>query len=215
MIDIKLLRENPEQVREAIGKKKFACDLDSILELDKTRRIFIKDAEQLRARQKAANNEMSKLEKGSPEFLKKIKELKVLADKYKECLSQQQAAEEAWQKALLTIPNLPHESVPVGKDEKDNQVLHTWGDPEAASPHARPHYEIPWFQQLVDLPRGTKVTGAGFPFFVGDMAKLVRGLISFFLDEADQAGYVEILPPLVVNAASATATGPASRVIFS
>jgi seryl-tRNA synthetase len=83
----------------------------------------------------------------------------------------------------------------------------TWGDIPAEQPHQIPHWEFPWFSEIVDFARGSKVTGAGFPFYLGDGARLVRALIQFFLDEANKAGYLEVLPPIFVNEASATATG--------
>ena len=85
--------------------------------------------------------------------------------------------------------------------------MHTWGDPASVSPHATPHWEIPWLSDHVDLARGVKVTGAGFPFFTGSMARTVRALLQLFLDENSKAGYTEVMPPILVNAASATATG--------
>ena len=109
--------------------------------------------------------------------------------------------------SFLTIPNMPHESVPDGIGEDENHVISTWGSPEDSSPHAVPHYEIPWFDEMIDFPRGVKVAGAGYPFYMGDMSKLVRALINFFLEEASFRGYEEIHSPIVVNAPSATATG--------
>ena len=207
MIDIKFLRENLDLVCEGIRKKKFDCDLDNFLALDKKRRAIIGAAEKARARQKSANSEMAKLKKDSPEFLKKVKALKNLSSQVKELQSQQQNIETSWQSVAMTIPNLPHASVPVGDDENDNEVVKTWGDQNAASSHAKPHYNINGFEKHVDLSRGAKVTGVGFPFIFGDLAQLTRALISFFLDEAQNAGYIEIIPPLLVNAESATATG--------
>ena len=109
------------------------------------------------------------------------------------------------------MPYIPHDSVPVAPDPTGNVTASTWGlaggQPPSKAPHQVPHYEIPWFAQVVDFARGVKVTGAGFPFYVGDGARLVRALLQFFLEEAAKAGYVEVAPPVFVNAASATATG--------
>ncbi len=207
MIDLKLLREHPEQVREAVRVKKFICDIDAILALDEKRRSIVTRAEEARGRQKSANSEVAGLPKGTPEFLEKIGQMKELAGEVKELQKEQQEVDEKWKQQLLTIPNIPHDSVPEGDDENDNQVVRTWGDPSEVSTHGVPHYDLPFFQKYVDLAGGAKVTGAGFPFFIGPMARLVRALIRFFLEEAAGAGYVEILPPLMVNAASATATG--------
>lgn len=207
MIDIKLLREQPDFVRSAISKKKFAVDIDAVLSIDVERRRIIAETETARAQQNAANNEMARLPKGSPEFLEKVKEMKGLSASVKELQAKQAEVEERFQTAFLQLPNLPHESVPVGRTEEDNIVHKTWGDITSASPHAKPHFDLPWFAKMVDLERGVKVTGAGFPFYTGDMARLVRSLLGFFLDENTACGYVEVMSPIVVNAASATATG--------
>ena len=207
MIDINHLRQGLEGLKTAIARKKFECDLDSLVELDKRRREAISEAEQARAGQKAANAEMSQLTKGSPEFLAKVAEMKGLAGNVKDLEGVSKVANEQFQEAFLSIPNLPHESVPEGKGEEDNQTVSTWGEVEGDFPHAVPHYDIPWFEQVIDFPRGVKVAGAGFPFYLGEMSQLVRALINFFLEEAGKNGYQEVHCPIVVNAASAMATG--------
>ena len=150
---------------------------------------------------------MSKLEKGSPEFLEKVAQMKEVAAEVKELEAIAKQADDRFQEAFLSIPNIPHESVPDGKSEDDNQVVSTWGEVEGDFPNALPHYDIPWFDQLIDFPRGVKVVGAGFPFYLGQMSQLVRALINFFLEEGGANGYREVHSPIVVNAASATATG--------
>ncbi|MEM8868536.1 MAG: serine--tRNA ligase [Verrucomicrobiota bacterium] len=207
MIDVKLLREQPDQVRSAIATKKFSCDIDAALELDSLRRWKITEAETARAAQKAANKEMAVLPKGSPEFIAKVQEMKQIAAKAKELEAAAKEADEKFQEALLTIPNIPDPSVPVGKGEDENVVASTWGDAKADFPDALPHFDIPWFESRVDFARGVKATGAGFPFYIGEMSRLVRAMINFFLQEAQENGYEEVLPPIVVNAESATATG--------
>ena len=207
MIDVNYLRGDMNGLKAAISRKKFECDLDSLVELDKRRREAISEAEQARAGQKAANTEMSQLPKGSPEFLAKVAEMKELAGKVKDLEAVAKGADEQFQEAFLSIPNLPHESVPDGTGEEDNQTISTWGEVEGDFPHAVPHYDIPWFEKLIDFPRGVKVAGAGFPFYLGEMSQLVRALINFFLEEAGKNGYQEVHSPIVVNAPSATATG--------
>ena len=207
MINIKLLREQPDFVRAAIANKKFTCDIDAILALDTTRRAKITDAEQARAAQKAANKDMASLPKGSPEFIEKVKEMKAIGGKAKELEAEAKAADEAFQEAFLSIPNLADPSTPIGKGEDENEVAATWGDADAEFPHALPHFDIPWFESRVDFARGVKVAGAGFPFYVGEMSRMVRALVNFFLEEARLGGYEEVLPPIVVNDESATATG--------
>ena len=207
MIELTYFRNKFNNLKDSISRKKFACELDLAAKLDHERREAITAAEKARAGQKSTNVEMSQLPKGSPEFIEKVKEMKSLASKVKELESVAKQANEAFQEAFLTIPNIPHESVPDGKGEEDNQVISTWGNIEEEFPNAIPHYDIPWFEQMIDFPRGVKVAGAGYPFYLGDMSKLVRALINFFLDEASNNGYEEIHSPIVVNAESATATG--------
>ena len=207
MLDPKLIRETPELVRAAIAKKHLDVDLDAVLALDSAWRNQLQDVEQLRAKQKAANTEMAKLKKGSPEFVAKVQEMKTVSAQVKERDSQLKETEEKWKQAMLSLPNIPHSSVPEGRTPEENVVYSTHGDIATVSPDAKPHFDIPGFEKLFDFARGAKVTGAGFPFYVGDGAKLVRALLQLFLDEDTKAGYVEVNPPVMVNAASATATG--------
>lgn len=207
MIEISKLRNELASLKVAVARKKFACDLDALVELDQKRREAISAAEQARAGQKSTNTEMAQLPKGSPEFTAKVAEMKELAAKVKELEAVAKEADDAFNEAFMTVPNVPHESVPDGKGEEDNQTVSTWGNIEGEFPHALPHYDIPWFDQMIDFARGVKVTGAGFPFYLGDMSRLVRALINFFLEEASNKGYEEVHSPIVVNAASATATG--------
>ncbi len=207
MIDLKILRDHPERVREAVGQKGADCDVDAVLEADRTRRAALREVEDLRSRRKAANAEMAALPKGSPEFRGKVGEMKRLSAELKEKEAGLRTVETAWEEAILSIPNLPHESVPVAPDPSGNRVHSTWGEAGTDNPYARPHYDIPWLEDVVDFRRGGKVTGAGFPFYRGDGARMVRALVQFFLSEAAARGYEEMYPPLLVNEASATATG--------
>ena len=207
MLDPKLVRESPDIVRAAIARKHLAVDLDAVLAVDAAWRAQLQEAEHLRAKQKAANAEMAALPKGSPEFAEKVREMKAVSAQAKERDAALKATEEKFREAMLALPNLPHPSVPDGAGPADNVVHATHGDPAGVSPHAVSHWEIPGFDRAFDFGRGAKVTGAGFPFYVGDGARLVRALLSFFLDEDVRAGYTEVAPPIFVNAASATATG--------
>ncbi len=207
MLDPKLLRDSPEIVRAAIARKHLDVDLDAILALDASWRALLVEVEALRSKQKAANNEMAAAKKGSPEFLAKVQEMKAVSQEIKakdEILKQ---TEEKCHAAMLSLPNIPHASVPDGRTPEENKVYATNGAIESASSHAQPHWEIPGFANLIDFARGAKVTGAGFPFLVGEGAKISRALLQFFLDEDVKAGYTEVSPPIFVNAASATATG--------
>ena len=206
MIDVKILRENPDKLKAKIALKKFDCDIDAILAFDTVRRQAVSDFEAARAAQNAASKAMAELPKGSDEFKAKVVELKAVSAKVKELQAAADECEKKWRQMLLTIPNMPDDSVPVGKTDKDNVTVYTWGDTENIK-NAVPHWDLPFFDSLLDFQRGVKVTGAGFPFYVGDMARLVRALLSLFLDEARKNGYTEFMCPIMVTAASATATG--------
>ena len=208
MLDPKFLRENIQAVRQGVARKKFAVDLDAVLAADERRRLAVTEFETARAGQNTANQAMAKLPKGSPEFVAKLAEMKALSAQVKELEKAVTEADLAWRDACLTVPNIPDAGVPEGRTEADNVVTATWGDPAAlVSSAAQPHWDIPGFSRAIDFERGVKVTGAGFPFYVGDMARLVRALIHFFLEHAHQRGYTEVHAPLLVNPASATATG--------
>jgi len=207
MLDPRLLRDSPETVRAAIARKHLDVDLDAVLALDTSWRALLAEVEALRSKQKAANNEMAATKKGSPEFLAKVQEMKAVSQELKAKDEVLKQTEEKCQAAMLSLPNIPHASVPDGRTPDENKVYATNGSIEAVSPHAQAHWEIPGFSNLIDFARGAKVTGAGFPFFIGEGAKLSRSLLQFFLDEDVKAGYTEVSPPIFVNAASATATG--------
>jgi len=207
MLDPKLLRESPDLVRAAIAKKHLQVDVDAVLAIDASWRSLLQETEALRASQKTASTAMAALPKGSPEFVAKVAEMKAVSAKVKELEARLKEIEDRFRQAMLSVPNLPHASVPEGRTPEENVVFSTHGDPASVSAHAVAHWEIPGFDRLFDFARGAKVTGAGFPFYVGDGARLVRALLQFFLEEDTRAGYVEVSPPIFVNAASATATG--------
>jgi len=207
MLDPKLLRESPDLVRAAIAKKHLSVDVDAILVLDADWRNQLQLVEALRAQQKAANADMVKLPKGSPEFIAKVQEMKAVSALAKDGEVALKDVEDRLKQALMTLPNIPHSSVPEGRTPEENVVFSTWGSCEGLSPDAKAHWEIAGFEKLFDFARGAKVTGAGFPFYIGDGARIVRALLQFFIEEDCKAGYVEVNPPIFVNAASATATG--------
>ncbi|MEO5959833.1 MAG: serine--tRNA ligase [Opitutaceae bacterium] len=207
MLDPKLIRETPDAVRAAIAKKHLQVDLDGVLAIDASWRALLQEVEATRGKQKAANTAMAALPKGSPEFRAKVGEMKAVSAQVKERETQLKEIEEKFRHAMLSVPNLPHASVPEGKTPEQNVVHALHGSHETPRPNALPHWEIPGFERLFDFARGAKVTGAGFPFYVGEGARIVRALLHFFLTENAKAGYVEVSPPIFVNAASATATG--------
>ena len=206
MIDIKLLRENPDKLQDSLNTKKFKVDVHKVLELDNIRRSKIKESESIRAMQKSANEKMASMEKGSNDFKIKLEELKDISKKYKNTEAQTKKAEAEFNQAFLEIPNIPNPDVPLGKHEDDNIVLREWGDISGFS-YAKPHYDLSNFESMIDFKRGVKVAGAGFPFYIGDMALLVRSLVNFFLEKASENNYTEFIPPILVNPLSGMATG--------
>jgi seryl-tRNA synthetase len=208
MLDINFLRQNAELVKARVALKKFHCDIDAVLELDARRRNVVTSTEQLRAQQNAANSEMRALPKGSPEFQVKLTEMRELAARVKELEASTKQMDEQWRQAMLTIPNLPDQSVPQGRGDHDNVVVDEW-KPEGFTEEGPylAHWDIPNVSKYLEFNRGVKVTGAGFPFYRGPLSRLSRALIQFLLDEATGLGYEEIQAPHLVNAESATATG--------
>jgi len=228
MLDPKLLRDAPKTVRAAIARKHLAVDLDAVLAADTKWRAQLAEVEALRSKQKIGSAEFAQMIKKEGNKLGDKRALEQLSPPEIAALQKQQTfkdelrelglnvakgdeklkdLEEERHKLLLSLPNIPHATVPEGRTPEQNVVHATHGDIATASKHAMPHWEISGFSNLIDFARGAKVTGAGFPFFVGDGAKLSRALLQFFLDEDVKAGYTEVSPPIFVNAASATATG--------
>jgi len=207
MLDPHWIREKPEVLRAELAKKKFGSDLGTLLELDARRRESIREAETRRAGQKAANVEMAALEKGSEAFRAKVAEMKELSARVKEAEATAREADRAWEEACLELPNVPHPEAPVGRGEEDNVEVRRGGPDPGSFPVAAIHDELPGMGRLLDMERGVRVTGGGFPFYRGPLARLVRVLVDWFLDENARRGYEELLAPLLVNADSARATG--------
>ncbi|MEM0964653.1 MAG: serine--tRNA ligase [Verrucomicrobiota bacterium] len=207
MLDIQKLRECPDDFRTGLLRKKFSSDVDEVLRLDEERRIAVTAAEAARANQNAANKEMASLQKGSPEFLDKVSEMKSLSAETKELETRSKEADQAWREAFLKLPNLPSIESPDGNGDGDNVEVRRSAHDLEGYPDAKAHFDLPGIDTLLDFSRGNKVAGAGFPFYRGGLAKLVRSLIGLYLDHNSQRGYSEVAAPLVVNADSATATG--------
>ena len=128
MIDVKFLRENPELVKAKVALKHFECDIDAVLALDAQRRKAVADFEDARAAQNAASKAMAELPKGSPEFKEKLAEMKEVSKRVKDLEAAAAEIDKRWKQILLTIPNMPDDSVPVGKSAEDNVTVYTWGD---------------------------------------------------------------------------------------
>ncbi len=207
MLDIHFFREHFEEVKAKLATKHFACDCDAVRTSDAKRLEALKAFEAARARQQTESKALASLDKTSEAFKETVRNLKVLSEETKRLEAAFKAEEEKFQALWLTVPNLPDASVPIGKTSRENKELYQRHPQNEDFSHACPHYELPNFEHGLDFARGNKVTGAGFPFYVGSVARLVRALIAFFLQSARENGYTELLPPLLVNATSATATG--------
>lgn len=211
MLQTHFIRENKAQVIAALNKRNIDADtlINKALELDDLRRQKKTNLDNLLAEANKLAKQIGELyksgKKADAETLKEQSiEIKSESQKYKDEIAE---VETDLQNLLYQIPNVPHASVPVGKGEQDNEVVEMHDKPSVLPQNALPHWELAKKYQLIDFDLGAKITGAGFPVYMGKGAKLQRALISFFLDEALAAGYEEIMPPLMVNAASGFATG--------
>ncbi|MBP1654330.1 MAG: serS [Bacteroidetes bacterium] len=208
MLDIKQIREAPDRVKEGVRKKREdPARVEEALRLDEERRQLLQTVETMKSRKNAVSTDVAKKKSRGEDASALITEMRSVAEEIRGLDERLRTIEESLQAVLLQIPNVPHESVPPGAGPADNVTIAHWGEPPAVDFTPRPHWELLEKLGLVDFGRGTKITGAGFPVYVGKGAKLERALINFFLDEAGAAGYTELLPPLMINTASATGTG--------
>jgi seryl-tRNA synthetase len=208
MLDIKYIRENPDRVKKACADKNDKADIDLLLGLDAKRRTLTTEAEALRARQNQASEEIARLKKSGGDASGAIDEMKTVARKVGEMTGLIREVEEQLQQALLRVPNIPHESVPVGPDEEHNVTVREWGHTPAFEFTPAPHWELGEKLDILDLPRGAKVAGSGYFVLKGAGAKLQRALISFMLDyHVEKYGFTEILPPFLARTAVMTGTG--------
>jgi seryl-tRNA synthetase len=207
MLDIKFIREHPDLVREGIRKKGDIDRVDEILSLDGRRREILGAAEALKNTRNVVSEQIGKLKKEKQDASGPIAEMEKVKESIKALDEELKGVEEKLNAILLTVPNIPHPSVPVGTKPEDNVTIATWGEEPAVDFEMQPHWVLAEKLDIIDFERGVKISGAGFPVYKGAGAKLQRALINFFLDEGGKNGYREIQPPLMVNAASATGTG--------
>ena len=206
MLDLKWVVANLDEVRRRLLTRGAAGaeTLAPIEALASERRQLIQSSETQRAEQRKASEQMRTL-KGEEQAQLRAR-LKALSDEVKEKDARLKEVEERIERALLNVPNLPHETVPPGTSERDNQVVRAWGDkPGLASP--REHTEIGEKLGLLDFERAAKVSGARFVFYRGALARLELAVVQLFLDSARERGYLELLPPYLVNAESMRGTG--------
>ncbi|KKB33330.1 Seryl-tRNA synthetase [Bacillus thermotolerans] len=209
VLDVKVLRANFEEVKKRLQHRgEDLSALDSFEQLDEKRRSLIAETEELKARRNNVSQEIAQLKREKKDADHLIKEMREVGDRIKEIDQELNTIEEEFNHVLLTMPNIPHESVPVGETEDDNVEARKWGEVPQFDFEAKPHWEVADELGIVDFERAGKVTGSRFVFYKGAGAKLERALISFMLDlHTEDHGYEEILPPYMVNRTSMTGTG--------
>jgi seryl-tRNA synthetase len=211
MLTLSDIRTNRDAIEKALAKRMIEAGdtLDQIVKVDEERRSTQARLDETLAESNKLSKSIGQLYKeGKRDEAEAMKarssELKEQSQQLRE---QQSELESDLQELLYTLPNAPHELVPAGKSDADNEIVNTFGEKPQLAGEAQPHWELADTYQLIDFDLGSKVTGAGFPFYQGKGARLQRALIQFFLDEANEAGYTEFIPPFLVNEASGIGTG--------
>lgn len=211
MLQINFIRENKQEVIDRLSIKNYKNVevVEKIIELDEIRRKIQKQLDDILSESNKSAKEIGALYKqgkaADAEAMKaRSTELRNLS---KELNEQLELKGNEMNALLVLVPNLPHPSVPRGKSPDENEIVHTEGEMPVLHPNALPHWELAVKYDIINFELGSKVTGAGFPFYKGKGAKLQRALINFFLDKALDAGYIEIQPPLMVNEDSGYGTG--------
>jgi seryl-tRNA synthetase len=197
MLDIKLIRENPELVRQALEKRGDSFALDSILEIDGRYRSLLRQTEELRAKHNEASKQLSKSQEKPPQL---IAQMRQLGEQISSLQQQTKEAKANLDSLLLELPNIPHPSVPLGKGAGDNVVVRTWGKPREFPFKPVPHWELGEKLDIINFQQGVKLSGTRFYVLKGLGAHLQRALISFMLDvHVNEHGYKEIYPPFMVK----------------
>lgn len=212
MLTLPFIRANQAATIAGLQKKHFANAEDIVATLivqDDQRKALLQQAEAALEKSNAAAKEIGALmQSGQKELAEgKRAETAALKASIKEMEEAAKAAEKELTDLLVTLPNLPHSSVPTGKTAEDNEVVLTWGSVPVLAADAQPHWDLIKKYDIIDFDLGNKITGAGFPVYKGKGARLQRALINFFLDEAIKAGYYEIQPPILINEESGFGTG--------
>ena len=208
MLDIKLIRDNPEQVKEQLATVGVpGADVDALLDVDRVRRASMGEVEALRAERTKRSKEIQKIS-DPDERDKAVRPMRALGERVSQLEKQLAQQEEDFQQRLLELPNLPHPDVPVGKDEEENIIIRTEGELPAFSFSPRPHWELGEALGIIDFERGVKISGSRFYVLKGLGARLQRALINWMLDlHVDEHGYTEIYPPVMVKQYCLVGTG--------
>ncbi|WP_096156136.1 MULTISPECIES: serine--tRNA ligase [Bacillus] len=209
MLDLKLLRANFEEVKEKLQHRgEDLTDLNHFEALDVRRRELLMQTEQLKSKRNDVSQQVALLKREKQDADQLITEMREVGDQIKELDEELRGVEEKLESLLLSIPNIPHESVPVGTTEDDNVEARIWGEVRNFEFEPKPHWEVADELGILDFERAGKVTGSRFVFYRGLGARLERALFNFMLDlHVDEHGYTEVLPPYLINRASMTGTG--------
>lgn len=209
MLDIKIIRSNPDMVKAAMRRRNTDMDavIDQLLSIDDKRRELMGQTEKMKAEQNAASKEIPRIKKEGGDIAPIMERMKELAAQVKELGGEQTVLEEKQRDLLLRIPNIPHESVPQGKDDSENVDMRHWGEPTKFDYDPKAHWDIGADLGILDPETAAKVTGARFHFYKGLGARLERAVINFYLNTHIEHGYTEVFPPFMVNRASMTGTG--------
>jgi len=209
MLDIRYLRENYADIKEKlVHRGEDLSELDKFGEVDEKRRQLIAETEKLKAERNEASKQISVLKREKKDATDAIKAMREVSERIKTLDSELTAVEKEMDHIMLSIPNIPHESVPIGESEDDNVVHRTWGEMPEFTFEPKPHWDIAAHLNILNFERASKVAGSRFVFYQGLGARLERALINFMMDyHADNHGYEEMLPPYLVNRNSMTGTG--------
>jgi seryl-tRNA synthetase len=212
MLDLRFVREHPESVKAGIRRRGIELDLTEFLALDEQRRRTQQEIEVLRRRRNEVSEQIGRLKKSGELAEDLVSEMRSVGETIALMEAKIREAEETQRSILLNIPNIPHSTVPDGKDESENVEVRRWSptgtDPQPLPFQAKPHWDIAEYLDIIDFDRAAKITGARFALYKGLGARLERALINFMLDlHTGEHGYTEVLPPFMVNRASMIATG--------
>ncbi|MFH0734299.1 MAG: serine--tRNA ligase [bacterium] len=211
MLDLKYIRENPELVKQGVESKNEKSTVDEVLALDKQRRENLTKAEELKAKKNKVSQDVARMKKAGESTEEIFSEMKVVSEQIRELDDQLREIDEKLTTLLLWIPNLPHNSVPKGKTAAENVVVRTWLPEGFTYQNEEPvldHLELGKKLNILDFERGAKISGSGFPVYLGKGATLERSLINFMLDKhINEHGYTEVFPPFIVNRESMKGTG--------
>jgi seryl-tRNA synthetase len=207
MLDLKFVRENPELVKAGIAKRNDHTDIDKILELDSKRREIIRTVEQLKSDKNKASGEIAQKKKAGEDASAAITRMREVGEKIGALDNELRTVEEEMNSILVWVPNIPHESVPVGADESANVVVREWGEIPKPDFTVLPHWEIGEKLGILDMAAAAKISGSGFYLLKGLGARLQRALVSYMLDTHSADGFTEMAAPFIVNADTMFGTG--------